>query len=156
MTLRNRESDINERSSSSKSFTSEESRADPISQDSFYLSDIISKLKRKFSLNLFKFPVRHLLSSLSQLVTLPFQSQVCLSKSKASPLGHVICFSPDLVHLRGRQPTAKMFIFERNNTFSLNFYRKHFCFFCCIVLSKIKKSLLVVSRLLLLMGEFFL
>lgn len=40
-----------------------------------------------------------LLSSLSQLVTLPFQSQVCLSKSKASPLGHVICFRPDLVHL---------------------------------------------------------
>lgn len=42
-----------------------------------------------------------LLSSLSQLVTLPFQSQVCLSKSKASPLGHVICFRPDLVHLTG-------------------------------------------------------
>lgn len=40
-----------------------------------------------------------LLSSLSQLVTLPFQSQVCLSKSKANPLGHVICFRPDLVHL---------------------------------------------------------
>lgn len=38
-------------------------------------------------------------SSLSQLVTLPFQSQVCLSKSKASPLGHVIFFRPDLVHL---------------------------------------------------------
>lgn len=40
-----------------------------------------------------------LLSSLSQLVTLPFQSQVCLSKSKANPLGHVICFRPDFVHL---------------------------------------------------------
>lgn len=40
-----------------------------------------------------------LLSSLSQLVTLPFQSQVCLSTSKANPLGHVICFRPDLVHL---------------------------------------------------------
>lgn len=43
---------------------------------------------------------RHLLSSLSQLVTLPFQSQVCLSRSKASPDGQVICLRPDLVHLR--------------------------------------------------------
>lgn len=40
-----------------------------------------------------------LLSSLSQLVTLPFQSQVCLSMSNANPLGQVICFRPDLVHL---------------------------------------------------------
>lgn len=59
-----------------------------------------------FSISLyffFSFPGRHLLSSLSQLVTLPFQSQVCLSKSKAKPPGHVICFSPDLVHLRGKQ-----------------------------------------------------
>lgn len=48
-----------------------------------------------------------LLSSLSQLVTLPFQSQVCLSKSKASPLGHVICFRPDLVHLVGPEQRNK-------------------------------------------------
>lgn len=48
-----------------------------------------------------------LLSSLSQLVTLPFQSQVCLSKSKASPLGHVICFRPDLVHLAGPEQKRK-------------------------------------------------
>lgn len=43
---------------------------------------------------------RHLLSSLSQLVTLPFQSQVCFSRSNASPDGQVICLRPDLVHLR--------------------------------------------------------
>lgn len=40
-----------------------------------------------------------LLSSLSQVVTLPFQSHVCLSMSNANPLGQVICFRPDLVHL---------------------------------------------------------
>lgn len=57
-------------------------------------------------------PLRHLLSSLSQLVTLPFQSQVCLSKSKASPLGHVICFRPDLVHLRGQKRRGLSFIIE--------------------------------------------
>lgn len=55
----------------------------------------------------FLFPrVRHLLSSLSQLVTLPFQSQVCLSKSKANPLGHVIGFRPDFVHLKGEKAGA--------------------------------------------------
>lgn len=48
-----------------------------------------------------------LLSSLSQSVTLPFQSQVCLSKSKASPLGHVICFRPDLVHLSVGEPVDR-------------------------------------------------
>lgn len=48
-----------------------------------------------------------LLSSLSQSVTLPFQSQVCLSKSKASPLGHVICFRPDLVHLSAGEPVDR-------------------------------------------------
>lgn len=102
-----------------------------------FFSQIISKLKLSF----FQFPVRHLLSSLSQLVTLPFQSQVCLSKSKASPLGHVICFSPDLVHLGGRQPTAKMFIFERNKLF---FYRT-FCFFAW---SSQRKQSLVLDSLI--------
>lgn len=42
---------------------------------------------------------RDLLSSLSQVLTFPFQSHVCLSMSNANPLGHVICFRPDLVHL---------------------------------------------------------
>jgi hypothetical protein len=41
----------------------------------------------------------HLLSSLSQLFTLPFQSHVCLSTSKANPEGQLICFIPDFVHL---------------------------------------------------------
>jgi len=40
-----------------------------------------------------------LLSSLSQLFTLPFQSHVCLSTSKANPEGQLICFIPDFVHL---------------------------------------------------------
>lgn len=88
--------------------------------------------------------MRHLLSSLSQLVTLPFQSQVCLSKSKASPLGHVICFSPDLVHLGGRQPTAKMFIFERNNIFFTLKSALLFFFFC---LSNILSSQRIKNRL---------
>ena len=91
-----------------------------LSIDSFsFLFSSESQKKFRFTLNFFFFfvlclqqnastfmyfrpLVRHLLSSLSQLVTLPFQSQVCLSKSKANPPGHVICFSPDLVHLRGR------------------------------------------------------
>lgn len=47
-----------------------------------------------------------LLSSLSQFVTLPFQSQVCLSMSNANPLGQVICFRPDLVHLAVKQKGA--------------------------------------------------
>lgn len=41
-----------------------------------------------------------LLSFLSQLVTLAFQSHVCFSMSNASPEGHVICLSPALVHLQ--------------------------------------------------------
>jgi hypothetical protein len=41
----------------------------------------------------------HLLSNLSQLFTLPFQSHVCLSTSKANPEGQLICFIPDFVHL---------------------------------------------------------
>jgi hypothetical protein len=44
----------------------------------------------------------HLLSSLSQLFTLPFQSHVCLSTSKANPEGQLICFIPDFVHLMNK------------------------------------------------------
>lgn len=49
----------------------------------------------------------NLLSSRSQLVTLPFQSQVCLSMSKAKPDGQLICFIPALVHLRDKMSRKK-------------------------------------------------
>lgn len=42
----------------------------------------------------------HLLSFLSQFDTFTFQSHVCFSMSKAKPEGHVICLSPDRVHLQ--------------------------------------------------------
>lgn len=42
----------------------------------------------------------NLLSFLSQLSTLAFQSQVCFSMSNAKPEGQVICFSPARVHLK--------------------------------------------------------
>lgn len=58
------------------------------------------KLKNCLPLRKLKFCLfRDLLSSLSQVLTFPFQSHVCLSMSNANPLGHVICFRPDLVHL---------------------------------------------------------
>lgn len=43
---------------------------------------------------------RNLLSFLSQLSTLAFQSHVCFSMSKAKPEGQVIAFSPARVHLK--------------------------------------------------------
>ncbi|GBP21498.1 hypothetical protein EVAR_12099_1 [Eumeta japonica] len=43
----------------------------------------------------------------STLATLPFQSHVCLSRSKANPDGQVICLRPDLVHLY-RQETCTL------------------------------------------------
>lgn len=46
--------------------------------------------------------IRNLLSFLSQLSTLAFQSQVCFSMSNAKPEGQVICFSPARVHLNKR------------------------------------------------------
>lgn len=66
---------------------------------------MFSQIARSRSNSTWDVGSRHLLSSWSQFLTLPFQSQVCLSTSKARPEGQLICFIPAFVHLRNRRAT---------------------------------------------------
>lgn len=76
--------------------------------------------------------IRNLLSFLSQLSTLAFQSHVCFSMSNAKPEGQVICFSPARVHLCVCTTTTTVHVFHyqsfRRIKFSFSFQVSWFFF----------------------------
>lgn len=74
-----------------------------------------TKKKMKIKVNV---DFENLLSFLSQLSTLAFQSHVCFSMSNAKPEGQVICFSPELVHL------CVHWTFLRNTKFHYQSFRR--------------------------------
>lgn len=72
---------------------------------------------------------RHLLSKRLQLVTLPFQSHVCLSMSNAKPDGQVICFIPALVHLKEKMRSCNFYVKKKKSNTLSHQNSFHFFFF---------------------------
>lgn len=75
-----------------------------------------------------KVSIRNLLSFLSQLSTLAFQSHVCFSMSNAKPEGQVICFSPARVHLCVCTTTTTVHVFHYQSFRFISFQVSWFFF----------------------------